>query len=56
MTKEYSIKRLRKEYNNKERWVPIGTVVVNDDGTGSVYLNHQDEIWRIFLREKKNED
>lgn len=48
-TKRFTIKRLRKEYDGKERWVPIGTCIVNlADGSGSVYLNHQDEVWRLF--------
>jgi hypothetical protein len=44
----FTIKRLRREYNGSERWVPIGTVVVSTDGTGTAYLNHQDEIWRLY--------
>ena len=46
------IKRQRKQFDGQRRWVPIGTVVVNlSDHTGSVYLNHQDEIWRLFPRQ-----
>lgn len=54
----YTIKRLRTEYQGRTRWVPIGSVAVNDNGTGTVYLNHQDEIWQLFERpsERKEDD
>lgn len=49
--RQHTIKRLRKQYDGTERWVPIGTCVVNlTDGSGTVYLNHQDEIWQLFPR------
>jgi hypothetical protein len=57
MSKTYVIKRLRKQYTGREDWRPIGTVVVSDDGkTGSVYLNHLDETWRLFEVKKEEEE
>ena len=45
------IKRQRTEYTGAKRWVSIGTATINTTAhTGSVYLNHQDEVWRLFPR------
>lgn len=45
----FSIKRLRKDqFSGEETWRKIGTVVIGDDGSGSVYLHHIDETYRLY--------
>lgn len=50
----YTIKRLRQpkaETRSAARWVPIGSVTINEDGTGTMYLNHSDEIWKLWRKD-----
>lgn len=51
-----NLKRMKKEYDGTERWVKIGAVTVNTDTQeGSVYINHIDEIWKLFPKSRIKE-
>lgn len=55
--KVFDVKRIRKGYLGRERWVTIGTcIIAENDNSGTLYLHQLDEDLKLYPRKRKKNE